>query len=138
MTRDELINLVRTYFAGVDGEDLDKIFSTFTDDCRFTVETHGFELRCRDAIRGMFERLWSNHAAVRHDKDIVLDVDAAAAALDTVGQTAGVLPQPRAQGAVVGVCVGVLLVPAAGALSRRRIADLIDARSHTCAVALHA
>ena len=67
MTRDELINLVRTYFAGVDGEDLDKIFSTFTDDCRFTVETHGVELRSRDAIRGMFERLWSNHAAVRHD-----------------------------------------------------------------------
>jgi len=67
MTRDELIELVRTYFAGVDGEDLEKIFSTFTDDCRFSVETHEVELRGRDAIRGMFERLWSNHATVRHD-----------------------------------------------------------------------
>ena len=56
MTRDELINLVRTYFAGVDGEDLEKIFSTFTEDCRFSVETHGVELRGRDAISGMFER----------------------------------------------------------------------------------
>ena len=67
MTRDELIKLVRTYFAGVDGEDLEKIFSTFTDDCCFSVETHDVELRGRDAIRGMFERLWSNHATVRHD-----------------------------------------------------------------------
>ena len=67
MTRDELINLVRTYFAGVDGEDLEKIFSTFTEDCRFSVETHGVELRGRDAISGMFERLWSNHATVRHN-----------------------------------------------------------------------
>ena len=67
MTRDELIELVRTYFAGVDNEDLEKIFSTFTDDCRFSVETHEVELKGRDAIRGMFERLWSNHATVRHD-----------------------------------------------------------------------
>ena len=67
MTHDELIDLVRTYFAGVDSEDLDKIFSTFTDDCRFSVETHGVELTGQDAIRGMFERLWSNHAAVQHD-----------------------------------------------------------------------
>ena len=67
MTRDELIDLVRTYFAGVDGEDLEKIFSTFTNDCRFSVETHEVELNGRDAIRGMFERLWSNHASVRHD-----------------------------------------------------------------------
>ena len=67
MTRDELIELVRTYFAGVDGEDLEKIFSTFTNDCRFSVETHEVELNGRDAIRGMFERLWSNHATVRHD-----------------------------------------------------------------------
>ena len=67
MTRDELVKLVRTYFAGVDGEDLEKIFSTCTDDCRFSVETHEVELRGRDAIRGMFERLWSNHATVRHD-----------------------------------------------------------------------
>ena len=67
MTRDELIELVRTYFAGVDGEDLEKIFSTFTDDCRFSVETHEVELRGRDAIRGMFERLWPNHETVQHD-----------------------------------------------------------------------
>ena len=67
MTRDELIELVRTYFAGVDGEDLEKIFSTFTDDCRFSVETHEVDLKGRYAIRGMFERLWSNHATVRHD-----------------------------------------------------------------------
>ena len=67
MTRDELIGLVRTYFSGVDGEDLEKVFSTFTDDCRFSVETHAVELRGREAIRGMFERLWANHATVRHD-----------------------------------------------------------------------
>ena len=34
---------------------------------RFSVETHGVELTGQDAIRGMFERLWSNHAAVQHD-----------------------------------------------------------------------
>jgi len=67
MTRQELITLVGRYFAGVDGEDFAAIKSTLTDDCVFTVETHGVELIGIEQISGMFDRLWSRHAAVRHE-----------------------------------------------------------------------
>ncbi len=73
MSRDELINLVRIYFNGVDNKNIDQIFSTLSEDCKFSVETHEVVLVGQERIRGMFERLWSNHAAVQHDKfhDIV-------------------------------------------------------------------
>ena len=67
MRDEDLIALVREYFAGVDGEDADRVLATLTDDCRFTVETHGVELAGHEAIRGMFERLWRGHSAVKHD-----------------------------------------------------------------------
>ena len=66
MTEEEMTALVETYFAGVDGEDFDGILNTLTDDCVFTVETHGVELVTQDEIRSMFDRLWANHTAVRH------------------------------------------------------------------------
>ena len=66
MTENEITALVEAYFAGVDGEDFDAILATVTDDCVFTVETHGVELVNQDEIRSMFDRLWSNHAAVKH------------------------------------------------------------------------
>ena len=68
MTDEGLIALVRTYFAAVDGEDMEGVLATLTPDCRFTVETHGVELNGHDEIRGMFRRLWANHAAVLHDR----------------------------------------------------------------------
>lgn len=68
MTDDDLIALVRTYFVAVDGEDLDGVLATLTPNCRFTVETHGVCLIGHAEIRGMFERLWANHAAVLHDQ----------------------------------------------------------------------
>ena len=68
MTDDALIALVRTYFAAVDGEDMEGVLATLTPDCRFTVETHGVELNGHDEIRGMFRRLWDNHASVLHDR----------------------------------------------------------------------
>ena len=74
MTEDEMIKLVETYFAGVDGEDFDVIRNTITDDCVFTVETHGVELTTMDDIRSMFDRLWANHSAVQH-KDFAHIVD---------------------------------------------------------------
>jgi len=67
MTREDLIELVRAYFAGVDSENIDQILSTLTRDCRFSVETHGVELVGYAEIRGMFDRLWSKHSSVRHD-----------------------------------------------------------------------
>jgi hypothetical protein len=67
MTRQEMITLVERYFAGVDGEDFAAINSTLTEDCVFTVETHGVELIGVAQISGMFDRLWSRHAAVRHE-----------------------------------------------------------------------
>ncbi len=76
MTRDGLIAMVRAYFTGVDGEDIEQIFATLTEDCRFSVETHRVALVGREEITGMFERLWLNYAAVRHeDFQFVIDVE---------------------------------------------------------------
>ena len=68
MTRADQTALVKRYFAGVDGEDIDALLGTLTEDCVFTVETHGVRLMGHDAIRGMFARLWSDHAGVLHHK----------------------------------------------------------------------
>ena len=67
MTDANLIDLVRTYFAAVDGEDLPAVLATLSPDCVFTVETHGVRLEGHAEITGMFRRLWASHAAVRHD-----------------------------------------------------------------------
>ncbi|MBT3703017.1 MAG: SnoaL-like domain-containing protein [Alphaproteobacteria bacterium] len=66
MNDNEMTALVETYFAGVDGEDFDVIKATMTDDCVFTVETHGIELTTMDDIRSMFDRLWASHTSVQH------------------------------------------------------------------------
>ena len=66
MQRDELTALVEKYFSSVDGEDFDTLRSTLTDDCVFSVETHGIEVHGIDAIAEMFDRLWSDHEAVQH------------------------------------------------------------------------
>ena len=66
MNRQEMIDLVERYFAAVDGEDPAGVCATLTDDCVFTVETHGVRLEGRGEIEGMFHRLWSDHAAVQH------------------------------------------------------------------------
>ena len=63
-----LEQLVLTYFRGVDEQDPDLIFETLALDCVFSVQTHGVELHGHKEIRGMFDRLWSHHAAVRHDQ----------------------------------------------------------------------
>lgn len=66
MNRDAQIALVAHYFQAVDAEDLPTILDTLGEGCVFTVETHGVRLEGRDAISGMFERLWTHHRAVRH------------------------------------------------------------------------
>jgi ketosteroid isomerase-like protein len=68
MDRQAQIDLVRRYFAAVDGEDIDALLATLTEDCVFTVETHGVHLQGAQAITGMFRRLWDSHAAVLHHK----------------------------------------------------------------------
>ena len=70
-----LEQLVLTYFRGVDEQDPGLIFTTLTPDCVFSVETHGVELRGHEEISGMFDRLWSHHAAVRHDQFHFVDAD---------------------------------------------------------------
>lgn len=61
-------DMVLKYFRGVDEEDINMIMETLTEDCLFSVETHGVRLVGHDAIRGMFDRLWANHAWVKHDQ----------------------------------------------------------------------
>jgi hypothetical protein len=64
----DLMPLVLTYFKGVDGQDIDILLGTLDENCVFSVETHGVKLHGHDEIRGMFDRLWAHHAAVRHDQ----------------------------------------------------------------------
>jgi hypothetical protein len=66
MTEEELVALVEKYFRGVDGQNLAEILETLSDECVFSVETHGVRLQGSSEIAAMFERLWENHAAVEH------------------------------------------------------------------------
>ena len=66
MKRDELVALVERYFGAVDGEDFDTLRAVLTEDCVFSVETHGVELHGIAAIDGMFQKLWVDHASVQH------------------------------------------------------------------------
>jgi len=66
MTSAQMIDLVERYFAGADGEAMDEIKATLHPDCVFTVETHGVRLQGHAEIEAMFQRLWADHAAVKH------------------------------------------------------------------------
>ncbi len=66
MNKAEIIALVEQYFGAVDGEDFAVLSATLARDCVFSVETHGVALHGIDEIKPMFDRLWSDHAAVRH------------------------------------------------------------------------
>lgn len=78
MNRDELVALVERYFGAVDGEDFETLRAVLTEDCVFTVETHGVELHGIEAIDGMFGKLWADHASVQHrDFTHVPDVEGA-------------------------------------------------------------
>ncbi|MGI9356531.1 MAG: nuclear transport factor 2 family protein [Rhizobiaceae bacterium] len=68
MTDNDLIQLVKTYFSAVDRGDLNSVLATLTLDCRFSVETHEIVLNGHHDLRGMYERLWKNHAAMVHDQ----------------------------------------------------------------------
>ncbi len=63
---DRAKEMVKAYFAGVDQERLGDVLALLTDDCVFSVETHGVRLEGHAQIAGMFRRLWANHRAVRH------------------------------------------------------------------------
>ena len=60
--------MVIDYFNFVDSENLPSILELMAEDCLFNVETHGVKLQGINQISTMFERLWSNHVWVKHDK----------------------------------------------------------------------
>ena len=68
-------NLVLKYFKGVDEENISAVLDTLTEDCVFSIETHGIKLVGHDEISSMFKRLWKNHASVEH-KDFYFVKDA--------------------------------------------------------------
>ena len=68
MRETKLKSMVIAYFCGVDDEDLPLLLGTLSEECVFSIETHGIKLIGHDAISGMFHRLWSNHKWVRHDQ----------------------------------------------------------------------
>jgi hypothetical protein len=68
-------NLVLKYFKGVDEENISSVLDTLTEDCVFSIETHGIKLVGHDEITNMFKRLWKNHASVEH-KDFYFVKDA--------------------------------------------------------------
>jgi hypothetical protein len=68
-------NLVLKYFKGVDEENISSVLDTLTENCVFSIETHGIKLVGHDEITSMFKRLWKNHASVEH-KDFYFVKDA--------------------------------------------------------------
>lgn len=68
-------NLVLKYFKAVDEENISSVLDTLTEDCVFSIETHGIKLVGHDEITSMFKRLWKNHASVEH-KDFYFVKDA--------------------------------------------------------------
>ncbi len=66
MNKVQIIALVEQYFDAVDREDFETITTLLTQDCVFTVETHGVTLHGLQKIQHMFDKLWADHAAVRH------------------------------------------------------------------------
>ena len=68
-------NLVLKYFKGVDEGNISSVLDTLTEDCVFSIETHGIKLVGHDEITSMFKRLWKNHASVEH-KDFYFVKDA--------------------------------------------------------------
>ena len=44
MNKEQMKNLVLSYFKGVDNEDFTTIQNTLSETCRLTVETHAVEL----------------------------------------------------------------------------------------------
>jgi len=66
MTEEKMIDLVASYFNGVDQQSFEEIAATMHEDCVFSVETHNVRLQGQTEISTMFTRLWDNHAAVEH------------------------------------------------------------------------
>ena len=60
--------MVTDYFHFVDSENLPSLLELMTDECSFSVETHGVKLQGLNQISTMFERLWKNHRWVKHDQ----------------------------------------------------------------------
>ncbi|MGY6411088.1 MAG: nuclear transport factor 2 family protein [Alkalilacustris sp.] len=72
-----MAQMVETYFRGVDTRDLDLILSVLSEDCRFTVESHGDSVSGHAGIRAMFEHIWTSPGTVlHHDFVHTADVDA--------------------------------------------------------------
>ena len=61
-----LAEMVETYFRGVDTRDIGLILSVLSEDCRFTVESHGDEVIGHSAIRAMFAHIWKSPGSVVH------------------------------------------------------------------------
>jgi len=66
MEKTDYEKLVLDYFKGVDEENIDAILETLTEDCVFSIETHGIKLVGHKEIISMFKRLWKNHKSVEH------------------------------------------------------------------------
>ena len=66
MEKTDYEELVLDYFKGVDEENIDAILETLTEDCVFSIETHGIKLVGHKEIISMFKRLWENHKSVEH------------------------------------------------------------------------
>ena len=66
MEKTDYEELVLDYFKGVDEENIDAILGTLTEDCVFSIETHGIKLVGHKEIISMFKRLWKNHKSVEH------------------------------------------------------------------------
>ena len=66
MTEEKMIALVSKYFRGWGQQNFNIVAATLSEDCVFTVETHGVKLHGLEQIASMFSRLWANHKAIEY------------------------------------------------------------------------
>ena len=77
MTPPRMPEMVEAHFHGVDTRDMDLILSVLTEDCRFSVESHGDTVTGHAGLRAMFRHIWESPGRVLHH-DFTHTVDAGA------------------------------------------------------------
>lgn len=66
MTNQELIDLAEAYFKALDDRDPPALAAVLSEDCVFTIETHGIRHEGRDAITDLFATRWKGPIRARH------------------------------------------------------------------------
>jgi len=67
LSREDIISLaVNSYFISVDNKDIEKVLDTMNESIVFSIPTHSVIKNGKHEVRGMFEKLFTDHKEVWH------------------------------------------------------------------------